>query len=110
MGVPLRYEPICGFLDGGDLEATSEGPWHDKLHCWMKDALPFGPQTQPELQSEYLIPLDNMEEVLQRTKLVCKEWPLLYCEVRAARGGDQLLRLTLKIPSQSLVESMGVLG
>ena len=57
----------------------------------MKDAKPFGPQSAPELQSEYFVPLKHMGEALRRTQLVCKEWPLLYCEVRAVRGDDQLL-------------------
>lgn len=90
-GFPLRMSPIAGFLDGGDLEATSEGPWHDKLHCWMKDAKPFGPQAQPELQSEYFIPLVHMQEALERTRLVCSSWPLLYVEIRAVRADGQVL-------------------
>eukprot|EP00658_Telonema_sp_P-2_P068203 TRINITY_DN57142_c0_g1_i1.p1 TRINITY_DN57142_c0_g1~~TRINITY_DN57142_c0_g1_i1.p1 ORF type:complete len:223 (-),score=39.81 TRINITY_DN57142_c0_g1_i1:161-829(-) len=90
-GAPLRCGPIEGFLDGGDLAGTSTGPWHDKLHCWMADGKPFGPQSQPELQSEYFVPIEQMEEALARCKIVCADWPLLYCEIRVVRGDSQLL-------------------
>ena len=61
------------------------------MTLWLKDAKPFGPQQAAELQSEYFVPVSRMKEALRRTRLVCSEWPLLYCEVRAVRGDDQLL-------------------
>jgi len=90
-GMPLRVDPIPGFLDGGDLQGSGSGPWHDKLHCWMADAKPFGPQSAAELQNEYFIPMKYMSEAMERIRLVCQSWPLLYCELRAVRGDEQLL-------------------
>jgi xylitol oxidase len=93
-GAALQQEPIEGFLEGfGAFEATSSGPWHDKTHVWMKDARPFGPQAAAELQLEHFVPLTRAAEALERTRLVGEQWgaSLLYAEVRAVRGGEQLL-------------------
>ena len=93
-GAPLRHAPIVGFLEGfGAFDATSEGPWHDKMHIWMKEAKPFGPQGEPELQLEHFVPLRHIDEALERTRLVAAEWgsSILYAEVRAVRGDGQLL-------------------
>ena len=93
-GAQLRFAPVDGFLEGyGSFAATSTGPWHDKLHIWMKDAAPFGPQAAAELQLEHFVPLRHAAEALERTKLVASQWgsSLLYAEIRAVRGDGQLL-------------------
>ena len=49
-GASLRHDPIEGFLEGaGAFEATSTGQWCDKMHIWMRDALPLSPQGAPEV-------------------------------------------------------------
>ena len=93
---PLRYEPIEGFLEGfGAFDATSSGQWCDKMHIWMRDAEPFGPQGAPELQLEHFVPLKHAAEALERTRLVAREWgsSLLYAEIRAVRGDGQVRAL-----------------
>ena len=93
-GAQLRHQPIDGFLEGfGAFDATSTGPWCDKMHIWMKDARPFGPQGSPELQLEHFVPLRHAAEALERTRLVGAAWgsSLLYAEVRAVRGDEQAL-------------------
>jgi len=93
-GARLRHAPIEGFLEGfGAFDATSRGPWHDKMHIWMRDAQPFGPQGLPELQLEHFVPLRHAAEALERTRHVAREWgsSLLYAEIRAVRGDGQAL-------------------
>lgn len=94
-GMALRHEPIEGFLEAefGAFDATSEGPWHDKMHIWMRNATPFGPQAAAELQLEHFVPLVHAAEALERTQLVAEQWGtnLLYSEIRAVRGGSQVL-------------------
>jgi len=90
---PLQTKPIKGFLEGSDFETTSTGRWNDKLHVWMKNGLPFGPQGGPELQMAHFVPLQSAVRALLETRKVASRWgdDVLYCEVRAVRGDDHLL-------------------
>ena len=94
-GMALRREPIDDFLEAefGAFDATSQGPWQDKMHIWMRNARPFGPQAAAELQLEHFVPLPHAAEALERTRLVAEQWgtSLLYSEIRAVRGGSQVL-------------------
>lgn len=92
-GSPLQWDPVPGFLDGHDFEATSTAPWHDKLPAWMKDAKPTGPQSAAEYQIEHFVPIKHLEEALEVTRMVGETWGqgLLYCELRAVRWDSQLM-------------------
>jgi len=92
-GARLRLEPITSFIEGGDFGATGTGRWCDKLHIWMEEAKPFGPQGSAELQFEHFLPLRYATEALGRTRAVAEQWggALLYSEIRAVRGDEQLL-------------------
>jgi len=91
-GLPLMTEPITSFLEGSTYETTGLGPWYDKLGCWTKDAIPFGPQEDAELQFEHFVPIEHVAEALERTKIVSEHWKnILYSEIRAVRSDNQLL-------------------
>mmetsp|Transcript_25104 Transcript_25104/g.44632 ORF Transcript_25104/g.44632 Transcript_25104/m.44632 type:complete len:411 (-) Transcript_25104:125-1357(-) len=90
---PLLTSPIEAFIEGVAYDTSGVGRWHDKLHVWMKDAKPLGPQSAPELQLEHFVPLKHAKEVLELYRLVGAHFgsSILYTEIRAVRADDQLL-------------------